>query len=245
MLFYRGIAVPRLQVACTISDIRKNGLLPGKGRWHYLFSDLKPQLEALRRLPSLTIAHTKPGNESPPRVGACADEIGAAYYALRHNGSSIIEAPLLITFEADIRDVIIDGRDFLYTLFQFADPPLARPVAEQLFGRPIGWYLDRAWSTYDQRQRIAWCDLAVQDDAVIQAHAQNKTLIAGKASTRFCSAFLVRVPVEAKKVISVQEVEPRDIPDPQVTLSSVGATSARVIELSSMFGRVGRQPHSK
>jgi hypothetical protein len=240
MLFYRGIAVPRRQVGCTISDICKNGLLPGKGRWHYLFSDLKPQLEALRRLPNLTIAHTKPSDEPQARIGACADEIGAAYYALKHNRSSVNEAPLLIIFEANIRDVIIDGRDFLYTLFQFGDPQVARPVAEQLFGRSIGWYLDRAWSTYDQQQRIALCDLAVQDDAVIQAHALNKTVIGGRVSTRFCNAFLVSVPVAAEKVLEVQELEPGDIPDPQVTLACVGVTSARVIELSAMFGRVGR-----
>src|SRR5262249_31694416 len=149
MLFYRGIAVPRERVAETVPNIRGRGLLPGQGR-RYVFADLKPQLERLWQLPDLTITHTKPASEPPPRVGACADRTGAAYYALKHNRSAENDTPLLITFEADLRDVIIDGRDFLYPLFQLGKPDRARSVAEQLFGPAILRYVDRAWSTEDQ-----------------------------------------------------------------------------------------------
>jgi hypothetical protein len=202
MLFYRGIAVSQQRAAEIISDVRQNGLLPGQGRWGYLFADLKPQLESLWRLPNLTTAHTKPTGAPLPWV-ACADPTGASYYALKHNRSSENDIPLLITFEADLRNVIIDGRNFLYTLFQFGEPHRARPVVEQLFGTAIHRYVDRAWSTKDQEHRIALCDLAVQDDAAVNAHAQNKTVIGGRYSTRFCGAFLVRLPVTAEAVLDV------------------------------------------
>jgi hypothetical protein len=81
----------------------------------------------------------------------------------------------------------VDGRDFLYTIFQLGDPQLARPIIERIFGIAILRYIDRAWSS-DGRERIALCDLAVQDDAVVLAHAGNKTVIGGRYGTRFRSA---------------------------------------------------------
>jgi hypothetical protein len=191
-------------------------LLPGQ-----VFADLKPQLESLWRLPDLNTAHTRPAGEPPPRVGACADRIGAAYYALKHNWSPENAIPLLITFEADASDVIVDGRDFLYTLFQFGKPHRARSVAEQLFGNAILRYVDRAWSTEDQKQRLALCDLAVQDDAVIKAHAKNRKVIGGRYRTRFCSAFLVRLPISPDAVRDVRQLELGELPEPEITLDII------------------------
>jgi hypothetical protein len=94
-------------------------------------------------------------------------------------------------------------------------------VAEQLYGSAIRRYVDRAWSTEDQKQRIALCDLAVQDDAIVKAHAQNKTVIGGRYSTRFCSAFLVRLPVRAEAVLDVRQLELREVPDPEVSLDNI------------------------
>jgi hypothetical protein len=221
MLLYRGIAVSHQQVADTVSHVRQNGLLPGQGSWRYLFADLKPQLESLLQLPNLSTVHTKPTGEAPPRVGACADRTGAAYYALSHNRSIQNDTPLLITFEADVKDVIIDGRDFLYTLFQFGKPDHARSVAEQLFGAAILRYVDRAWSTEDQHRRIALCDLAVQDEAVIRAHAKNKTVIGGRYGTRFCNAFLVRLPISPEAVHDIRRLEPEELPAPKINLDMI------------------------
>jgi hypothetical protein len=169
----------------------------------------------------LTIAQTRPNGEPPPRVGACADRTGAAYYALEHNRSVENDTPLLITFEADLRDVIVDGRDFLYHLFQFGKPQRARAVAEQLFGRAILRYVDRAWLAEDQKQRLALCDLAIQDDEVIKAHAQNRRVIGGRYRTRFCNAFLVRLPIRAEAILDVRQLEPSEAPEPEITLDVI------------------------
>jgi hypothetical protein len=114
----------------------------------------------------------------------------------------------------------VDGRDFLYTIFQLGDPQLARPIIERIFGIAILRYIDRAWSS-DGRERIALCDLAVQDDAVVLAHAGNKTVIGGRYGTRFRSAFCVRTPVATDRIVDVRPVEVGpNLPDPEISLQN-------------------------
>ena len=79
-------------------------------------------------------------------------------------------------------------------------------MAERLFGPAVLRYVDRAWQTDDQQQRIGLCKLAVQDDDVIAAHARNRTVIGGRYGTRFCSAFLVRAPVAPSRIVDVSPV---------------------------------------
>ena len=52
----------------------------------------------------------------PTWVCACGDEMGAIYYTTKHNRDRENNTPVLISFDANLRDVIIDGRDFLYRL---------------------------------------------------------------------------------------------------------------------------------
>ena len=133
-------------------------------------------------------------------------------------------SPILISFKADLRDVIIDGRDFLYTLFQLGDPQRARPIAERIYGSAIVKYLDRAWSTDSQDQRIVMCDLATQDDAVIKADAKNRIVIAGRHYTRFRTAFMVKLPVPANRIISVGQLDPGETaPQAEITLDMIRA----------------------
>lgn len=76
-----------------------------------------------------------------------------------------------------------------------------------LFGPAILRYADRAWGCVDGDERIALCDLAVQDDAVVRAHAANKTVIDGRYGIQFRSEFLVRTPVPAARIADVRVVE--------------------------------------
>ena len=222
MRFYKGITVALSRVPDTIENIRRRGLLPGDGHWRMDFNDLKPQLSRLWQQPSVTTADTKFDGSKPTWVCACADKFGASYYATKHNQTEEQNVPILISFSAKVRDVIIDGRDFLYTVFQLGDPPRARPIAEKIYGAKILPYLERAWATEHQRQRIAMCDLATQDDAIIKAHARNNTMIGGRHNTRFRTAFMVQTPVRAEAIISVWPIEGDvTIPDPEITLAEI------------------------
>jgi hypothetical protein len=180
-------------------------------------------LEEIWRKPKLTYADTKPtaGNPGPSWVCECAEEQDALYYACRHNKSAKNDTPILISFDAEASDAVVDGRDFLYTAFQLSDATRARAVLERMFGPAILRYADRAWGV-DGDQRIALCDLAVQDDAVVRAHAANKTVIAGRFGTQFRSAFLVQTPVPAARIADVRVVEDSyELPEPEVILASL------------------------
>jgi hypothetical protein len=222
MRFYRGIAVPIDTASETVSTIKSRGLLPDDGEWRMGSNDLKPQLAELWERPQITKADTREDSTRPSWVCACADELGAIYYATRHNRREKNDAPILICFDADIRYVIIDGRDFLYTLFQMGDPQRARPIVEQIYGRNILKYIDRAWTTEDQDLRIVMCDLATQDDAVIADHEKNTSVIGGRWRTLFQTAFMVQTPVPAESIISVQPIDVRpEFPDPEITLNMI------------------------
>jgi hypothetical protein len=219
MIFYRGIAVPADRASRVIADISSGGLLPDQGRWRMTFHDLKPRLTELWQRSTVTTTNTKSEDEMPTWVCACGDEVGGAFYATKHNRYRENDTPILISFSAELRDVIIDGRDFLYPVFQLGDPQRARPIAERLYGKDVLPYLDRAWATKDQNQRVAMCHLATQDDHVISAHLKNQTVIEGRYSTRFRSAFMVRTPVAAERIIAIKTVEDDVVlPDAEITL---------------------------
>jgi hypothetical protein len=223
MRFYRGITVPIRSAPAVIDQIRTRGLLPGDGNWRMSAADLKGRLEEIWRKPKVTYADTKPteGNPGPSWVCACAEEQGAVYYACRHDKSGENDTPILISFDAEASDAVVDGRDFLYTAFQLSDAARGRTVLEQLFGPAILRYADRAWGV-DGDERIALCDLAVQDNAVVLAHADNKTVIAGRFGTLLRSAFLVRTPVPAARIADVRVVEDAyELPEPDIVLGGL------------------------
>src|ERR1041385_1297289 len=92
---YRGIAVQPDKVQTIIASIRATGLQAGQGgQWSMTWNDLKPKLQELRNLDTVTIEHTKPGAQLP-RVCACGDGGGAPYYAIRHNRSGNNDTPIL------------------------------------------------------------------------------------------------------------------------------------------------------
>jgi hypothetical protein len=226
MRFYRGMAVPAGRAPATIANIRKDGLQVRNAGWRMTAQDLKPHSDRLWCLPSLERSDVDlvPRDETNPRVCACADKMSALFYACKKNVTATDKSSLLITFDADIVDVIVDGRDFLYTVFQMGNPDRARPIVERLFGSAILRYVDRAWATdKGDLQRVFICDLAVQNDDVIRAHARNATVIGGRYGTEFCSAFMVRMPVSGERIVSVEEVSAKDFsfPDPEILLQSV------------------------
>jgi hypothetical protein len=220
MRLYRGIAVPEASVGPTLAAIRENGLVIEGRFWSGLADvDLKPQLEPVWQITELTTKLTRPKDKPAiARICACAKKGDALYYACCHNRTGNDTAAILITFDVDQYDVVIDGRDFLATVFQLGNPSASREVLGKLFGKAALRYADRAWSTSDQSARIACCDLARQDDEVIAAHAANELVIGGRYRTRFSSAFMVRAPVPAERIISVDCVDHHGYVLPQIDI---------------------------
>ena len=148
------------------AEIREYGLsLSPKASWRIGFYDRRAILATLREKPDLTIADTR-GERSDDFICACGGEVGAAYYALRHNNHGDTTAPLVITFSAEIEQVFIDGRDFLYSVFQFGRSRERVDAIRQFFGPRALEYAERAWAVDRAGEyRVAMCDLACQDDA--------------------------------------------------------------------------------
>jgi hypothetical protein len=227
MRFYRGISVPYHRAADVVEKIRGQGLGFADGKWRMVVSDLKSQLKELWERPTVGLNDTRPEGKDLTYVCACADQPSAVYYATEHNLTQLNDTPIIIGFNADLRDVIVDGRDFLYTIFQLGDPDRARPIAERIYGNKITDYLDRAWSSDSQDQRIALCDLATQDDQVITAHAKNTMVIGGRYRTRFRTAFMVRAPIPAKRILSIGTPQSdMTTPAPEVTLDKIRPAKA-------------------
>ncbi|OSJ32164.1 hypothetical protein BSZ19_20225 [Bradyrhizobium japonicum] len=198
--------------------IRREGLLADAGGWRMIFPDLKPRLKELRRRTDLKRSDVHTDAATPPWVCACARRVDALYYACRHNRSEENNASVVVSFEAPEREIIIDGRDFLYPVFQFGVPERARPALASVFGSAILRYADRAWSTEEQSLRILYCDLAVQDDEVVAAHATNGIVLGGKSRTVFASAFMARAPIMPANIRAVDVVKAVDYSAPEVEL---------------------------
>jgi hypothetical protein len=219
---YRGIAVPESSAGAVTDAIRDDGLVI-EGRLYSGLSvhDLKPRLEELWQSPDLSRKLTRPEGDQPvPRICACVRRRDALYYACSHNRKGDHTASILITFDVDPQDVIVDGRDFLYTVAQLGNPAASREVLGQIFGPAVLRYADRAWQSTEQYMRIACCDLATQDQEVVRAHVANELVIGGRYRTRFSSAFMVRAPVPAEDIVSVERVDHRDyvLPDIDIAL---------------------------
>jgi hypothetical protein len=222
MRFYRGIAVSEEKADSVIQAIKSEGLhVDSGGSWKMLFHDLKPSLKDLWNLETVSLEDTRPKQDYPDWVCACAEKSGASYYACHHNYSEERNTPLLISFEADVRDVIVDGRDFLYTAFQGGDPDRAMPILVELFGPTIRKYLERAWATKEQNLRIAMCDLAINDDDIVEEHARNNKVINGRYRTTFKNAFMVRLPVSADRIVEVERIKREPKLEPDITLDMV------------------------
>ena len=199
---YRGIAVPAASVADVTSSILRNGLVEGQGRW---------TIEQLWKLPS-GVSTEKYGifseeidsAEWRSAVCACGTPEGADYYAWEHNRNMTDETPILIEFEANVDQVRIDPRDFLFPAFQGGEPEIARDILEQVYGHKITKYINPAWASQDQGKRIALCHMATLDGDVILAHYENRATIRGKHGTIFDNAFTIAFPVEAKNIVCVR-----------------------------------------
>ena len=198
---FRGISVPSASAADVTSSILSDGLIEGKGTW---------TIEHLWRLPpgvSTEIADLNPADvykaDWRPAVCACGTPDSAYYYASCHNKSVTNNAPILIEFEAQVDQVRIDARDFLCPAFQMGDPEKARSILDKIYGSKILEYVNEAWVSQDQEERVALCHLATMDPAVTLAHYANRTVLRGRYGTTFENAFTVAFPVQPEDITRV------------------------------------------
>jgi hypothetical protein len=223
---YRGLAVSASASESIQQEIVRKGIIGEEGtQWKFDLPNLRKDIEALILRADLSLDHTRRNRSSFRVICACGDSESAAYYAWKHNRSAEHDAPLIIEFEARLDDIFVDGRDFLYMAFQFWDRHTASALSEQmlclkmLFGDPVLRYFRRATDAKDQQQRVALCDLAVQDEQVVLAHRLNHRAIRGRYNTTFASAFFARTPITSREISSVV-VPPQPATRPWLTLDS-------------------------
>jgi hypothetical protein len=78
---------------------------------------------------------------------------------------------------------------------------------------------------------------AVQDNEVIAAHAY--VVLGGRYNTRFCSAFMVRLPVPGEHVIDVIEIDaPQPLPSVEVSLFRSSSFTITALNLKSFCGPI-------
>lgn len=214
--------------------IRENGLRIGDGKWTIVVPDLKEDFhepiswKALLDKKDLSRKDTM--FREVPTICACADADSASYYACVHNRTKEHDTPILIEFGAPRDYVWVDGRDFLYTVFQLWDRKSSSDVQKahvkrvivQAFGNGILRYLERTLEEGNPDIRLALCDLAINDNAVIEDHSRNKLWLKGRYGTIFRNAFSVRDPVPKSSIADVRVLDSSfSVHDPELTLASV------------------------
>lgn len=227
LALFRGIAVLAETADQVRTNILQNGIRGDEGQWRFPISDLRHDVDRLLAKPDLSFVDTRPpegSSESFPLICACGDELGASYYAVKHNThSNVEETSYVIHFSVQASRAYVDGRDFLYPCFQFWDRESSGFVATQrralmtLFGTRIAQYFDKATASNETQHRIALCDLACQDQQIVRSHAKNRTVIAGRHHVVFSSAFLVKTPLLSAEILGVDVARQQDF-TPHLTL---------------------------
>ena len=223
MKLFRGIAVPTHLLESVIEDIQSNGIADQSQTRFPMQQERLSDLHTLHLKPDLSLLDTRPKTGLVDAVCACGDKDGALYYAGTHNITKNNNASILIEVDVKKSSLVIDGRDFLFTAFQRANPAKGRPILEKCFGSAILKYADVAWSSQDQGQfPVAQCDLAIQDPAVIKAHHANSTVIGGRHKTIFRSAFTIKLPILPTSIVSISSPSNFPIvPQPNITLDDI------------------------
>ena len=206
LTLYREIAVPKSEAEAVVDNIKERGIRGDEGFWKFSYTDIRSRIDELFNKPDLSTNDTRNGSCEFPVVCA-ADELGAYYYALIHNWSNEKNAPIVITLRVPIKDVYVDGRDFLYTCFGFCRSYQTVGILKRIYGDSIEKYFLKAISSSDLRYRYAMCDLATQDLDVVKAHYKNKIIVRGRYNTHFRSAFFVRAPISPDRIEDVRIID--------------------------------------
>jgi len=203
IILFRGINCLN---ASSKNAIIENGIDGAEGKmWEFYFRNM------IKSLNEININDYSDSNELFPESNsraffACGDELSASYYACIHNNGNI---PLVIKFQTSLDKIYIDGRDFLYTVFQLWDMKstnnfdIVRQSLMDLFGEAILKYFDLCKAEKDPKKRIIYCNYACHDNEVKLAHLTNKKVIKGRYNTHFKSAFIIKAPISKEDILDV------------------------------------------
>lgn len=167
--------------------------------------DLASHHAAVLQRPS-TWPDVKRAAREVPITFVCGDFGGAAHYACRDGGTSLV-----VELRVNIERLVVDCRDFLCTVIQGGTdgPHQTLQVRSRelvsLFGDAIEPYFWAATRTTEQSERIGLCNAAAHDPAVVHGHLKNTRVIGGRYGTRFRSAFALRLPVDQAAVVRIHD----------------------------------------
>jgi len=203
LILYRGI---NCLEASAKDNILSNGIIGTEGKmWEFYFRNMvKPFIDNdLSNVPKSDELFLDSESRA---IFACGDELSASYYACIHNSGNF---PFVIKFQTILDNIYIDGRDFLYTVFQLWDMNSPhnfvklRHVLSNLYGESILQYFDHCKTEKDHNKRITYCNYACHDNEVKLAHLNNQTMIKGRFGTHFKSTFLVKAPINKEDILDV------------------------------------------
>ncbi|MFC1942544.1 hypothetical protein ACFLWU_04935 [Chloroflexota bacterium] len=222
---YRGIVITKEKVDTVIKSIRSSGIMGNEGNWDITIQELQGKIDNLFQKKDLSTTDTRGAHLNFYKViCACGDEMGASYYALVHNKhQSSEEESYIIEFISPLKYLSIDGKDFLYPIFQFWDVEtkaryeLQSKTLSRLYGPSILKYFQKVANTQDQDFRIAMCDIACQDPKLVLAHSMNSNTIRGRYGVTFQSAFFIKSPLKPNQIIDIHPAKYYDFL-PKVTL---------------------------
>jgi hypothetical protein len=220
LTLYRGITTPISKVDDVIKKIRKQGLFVGQGNWILLAADLRhANLKELVHNPNLTITITR--EKHVETFASTGDYETALYYACKHNRVAECTEGVVIEFTVPIDRVFVDGRDFLYTVFQGFDSrdksekhkEEVKNILKRIFGSGILPYVNELFKTSHENQsrRIALVDIIINDRRIIVAHKKNRIWINGRYGTWFRNSFLVEGKIPPEDVVNVEHVKCEEI----------------------------------
>lgn len=144
LTLFRGIAVPADEVEAAIASIKTSGINGTEGQRRIDIPNIAAIRGGLAEYFDNPAVDPRRVHADPTLRGTCASghADGAAYYALKHNATINCE-PLVIVFQAQLSQVFVDGRDFLYAVVRcqlLADEGRAGPVRQRAArqGPPVG-----------------------------------------------------------------------------------------------------------
>ena len=110
---FRGISVKENEVGSIKADLLSNGISKLSNSQIYTLPYLPLELHTNYLKEEIEI------KTIPTFENICfADKCGAEYYALKRNSLSENKIGLIIQAELDLKQLSIDGRDFLYYIFE-------------------------------------------------------------------------------------------------------------------------------